>query len=253
MDSSYLYIVLVIIALSVGVFFKIKRYSIKGSLEEKKVAILLKRLGDEYKIYNDIIIETSYGTTQVDHIVVSKYGIFVIETKNYKGLIFGSEKSDVWTQNIWGNKFEFKNPLHQNYGHIMSLKQLLPLYNAEQYVSIVVFSSRANLKMKVNGNNVVVKDRVLLQTIRSYSQPMFTVEQVHLLCEQLNRFASISKSKSLKKEHVKSVKMKKENAEAMRKNRICPRCGCELIVRKGIYGSFYGCSNYPKCKYTSKL
>lgn len=60
-------------------------------------------------------------TTQIDHIVVSIHGIFVIETKNYKGWIYGNSNNEYWTQNIYGNKYSLYNPLLQNKNHIKSL------------------------------------------------------------------------------------------------------------------------------------
>ncbi|WP_350617509.1 nuclease-related domain-containing protein, partial [Pseudomonas sp. HY7a-MNA-CIBAN-0227] len=68
------------------------------------------------------------GSTQIDHVIVSIYGIFVIETKNYKGWIFGNEKQRQWTQAFPnGRKYKFQNPLRQNYLHIKTLADLLEL------------------------------------------------------------------------------------------------------------------------------
>lgn len=75
-----------------------------GKAGEKRVARKLDWLPKEYIILNDIMLPTQYGTTQIDHIVVSPYGIFVIETKNYKGWIFGHENSEEWKQSLWGRR-----------------------------------------------------------------------------------------------------------------------------------------------------
>lgn len=71
----------------------IYRPQIKGYIGEKAVANRLSGLPTQsYIVLNDImLLPTSYGTTQIDYIVVSVYGIFVIETKNYKGWIIGNE------------------------------------------------------------------------------------------------------------------------------------------------------------------
>jgi len=58
----------------------------------------------QYQLLKNITLQTDDGTTQIDHIIVSQYGIFVIETKNYKGWIFGDEYSKTWTQSIYGKK-----------------------------------------------------------------------------------------------------------------------------------------------------
>lgn len=101
-------------------------------------------LGSDYKIFKDVLIRNSYGTSQVDHLIVSPYGIFVVETKNYKGWILGGENSDKWTQNIWGNKYQLANPIRQNYGHIKALQNALPQFVSNQYISIIVFHTMPN-------------------------------------------------------------------------------------------------------------
>ena len=76
---------------------------------------------------------------QIDHVVVSIYGIFVIETKNYSGWIFGDENSQYWAQVIYKTKNRFYNPILQNRGHIKALQGLLQDYSHIRYIPIVVF------------------------------------------------------------------------------------------------------------------
>lgn len=73
--------VIILVAFILIILFRIKMPSIKGRLGESKVSNILKRLSDEYFVINDLLLKTSRGTTQIDHVVISKYGIFVIETK----------------------------------------------------------------------------------------------------------------------------------------------------------------------------
>jgi hypothetical protein len=92
---------------------------IKGLIGERRVRKQLSKLPTEnYKILNDLIIKGRKVTSQIDHIVISPYGIFVIETKNYKGWIHGSEDSEYWTQTFYKYKTKFRNPIKQNWGHI---------------------------------------------------------------------------------------------------------------------------------------
>lgn len=83
----------------------IRTRSPKGEIGEKRVAHILQRLPkEEYRVINNLLLQTSSGgTTQIDHVVISEYGIFVIETKFYKGWIYGGENSEYWTQNIFGH------------------------------------------------------------------------------------------------------------------------------------------------------
>ncbi|MBE6286353.1 MAG: NERD domain-containing protein [Bacteroidales bacterium] len=94
-----------------------------GKRGERRVARKLDWLSQEYITLNDLLLPTRYGTTQIDHVVVSPYGIFVIETKNYKGWIFGHENSEEWRQSLLGKKrfwgwsseqHKFRSPIRQN-------------------------------------------------------------------------------------------------------------------------------------------
>lgn len=40
-----------------------------------------------------------------------------------------------------------------------------------------------------------------------------------------------------------------EKIEAVKTGNICPNCGSDLVMRKGRYGEFEACSNFPACKY----
>ena len=79
-----------------------------------------------YHLLNNLTIPIQDGTTQVDHVLISTKGIFVIETKNYSGWIFGDEKSKQWMQVIYRVKSRFQNPIHQNYLHVKAMEQLRP-------------------------------------------------------------------------------------------------------------------------------
>ncbi|MED4785238.1 nuclease-related domain-containing protein [Brevibacillus choshinensis] len=83
--------------------FILKSATVKGFIGEKTVSTLLGRLEKQkYRVLNDLLIPTATGnTSQIDHVIVSEYGIFVIETKNYKGWIYGDEDSQYWTQVIY--------------------------------------------------------------------------------------------------------------------------------------------------------
>ena len=124
--SSVLMVILLVAVIALMVWLRIIMPNIKGKMGEFNVSVVLATLPkDEYQVINDIIIPSKYGTTQIDHVVVSIYGIFVIETKNYKGLIYGGEDAETWTKNMWGNKYSLRNPLKQNYGHVKSLQAIL--------------------------------------------------------------------------------------------------------------------------------
>ena len=166
-----------IIILFIISFFIKKTYLDKGKLGEKSVAKKLKKLDKhKYKVINDVILKTSRGTSQIDHLVVSNYGIFVIETKNYQGWIVGSENTDNWQQIIYNKKNYFRNPIKQNYGHIKAIEENLKLNNKIKYISIIVFMNGCDLK--VNTTTPVLYEHDLLKQIYKYKKQLLSEEEV---------------------------------------------------------------------------
>lgn len=241
-----LYIGYFILCIILGVTIRVLTPIVKGWFGEKIVATILSSLPEnEYKVLNNVMLQTDYGTTQIDHVVVSVYGIFVIETKNYKGWITGNEFADNWTKNMYGKKYSFRNPLKQNYAHVNALETLLNL-EEEKFIPIVAFSW--NTEIKVKTKNPVVYISQLRKVILSYKE-----EKLHNseLQDIANRILSANvDSKDNRKVHVSAIRTKVKENDTKISNNICPRCGGTLVLRKGKYGSFTGCSNYPKCKYT---
>lgn len=242
-------IILVIILIVLFIFFKIYSPKIKGSIGEAKVNTRLNFLGKEYIVLKDILIKSSNDyTSQIDELVLSEYGIFVIETKNYKGWIFGNEKAENWTQVIYKEKNTFRNPIKQNWSHIYALKNLLSDFPQIKYFPIVVFSGNATLK-KIESSVPVIYSTRLNSTIRKYSS------EKCITADELEKIHTILASaeiheKSVRKEHVKNIKHNIKEKRIKMDNLICPRCNADLKLRDGKNGKFYGCSNYPRCRFT---
>lgn len=119
-------------------------------------AAVRSRLGREldsetYTEFHDLMIPSRHGTTQIDHVYISKYGIFVVETKNYTGWIFGGEKQARWTQVVYKEKHYFQNPLRQNYAHIKALAALLNLPDSK-FHSLAVFLGDCEFKTEMPPN-----------------------------------------------------------------------------------------------------
>lgn len=220
----------------------------KGEMGEKRVAGILSRLPrDKYQIMNDLLIHHANGhTSQIDHVVVSEYGIFVIETKNYSGWIYGGANSEYWTQNIYGKKYQLYNPIQQNQGHVRALRRILKDLPSDMFISIVAFSRRATLKNRYLDN--VVYWNQINRVIQSYSQKHMSAEQVQHTFNTLQEANNTSKDS--RKQHVHNVRGQIYKSYVAVSNGYCPRCGGKLVLRSGQYGNFYGCSNYPRCKYT---
>ncbi len=176
--------VLVILALVLG------RYGarIKGALEERTLhKVLVKELPASYQHYRNLVIPTAKGDfTEVDHLVLSHFGIFVIEVKNYRGWIFGGEKQPQWTLQRFRSKHPFMNPLHQNYKHTQAVKQLLGLTgkDADSVQSIVAFGRHAEFKFQIPPN--VMYTSLVGDYINDFYQPCFSDEQIRMFSARLN-------------------------------------------------------------------
>lgn len=145
---------IVLLFIVIGLFKAFKPF-IKGKLGEFAVSTHVKLyLDKEYILLNDCTLPDEQNkTTQIDHILLSPYGIFVIETKNYKGWIFGSERQKTWTQKIYKKSFKFQNPLHQNYKHQKVLEQVLSdIVDPTLIHSIVVFMPDCEFKTEMPMN-----------------------------------------------------------------------------------------------------
>ena len=242
-------VILFILFVAVIIAFRILQPKIKGYLGEKNVAAILSFLpSDKYKIINDVLVKSNNRTIQIDHIVISIYGIFVIETKNYKGWITGSDNSEYWTKNMFGNKYKFYNPIKQNKAHISALSRQLGL-GLNNFISIIVFSNKADLKVNTIYN--VIYTGQLNRIIKEYLDIKFSENEIKKLYDEIS-LLNIMSSKA-KKQHVLGVQNSIAIKQHLIQQGICPRCGHNLILRNGKYGSFFGCSNYPNCKFTRSL
>ncbi|WP_152205081.1 nuclease-related domain-containing protein [Marinobacter changyiensis] len=137
---------------------------------------------DRYHLIKNVTLPTEDGTTQIDHIIVSRYGVFVVETKNMKGWIFGNAQQRQWTQKIFRHNQKFQNPLHQNYKHVKTLQALLGLTESQIH-SLVVFLGDATFKTEMPPN--VTKGRGYLRFIESHLNTVLTPEQVSEVIERI--------------------------------------------------------------------
>lgn len=166
LSSSFLFI-LAIFALAILIRWLTPSRGKKG---ENSVARILKKLPrQDYHVINDVVLPTPYGSSQIDHIVVSPFGIFVIETKYYSGWIYGSEHGEYWTKNVYGHKYDFYNPILQNTGHVTALRKNLKDYRSLPIFSIVAFSRQASLDVSIK-NAIVVYWNQIPRVIRQFGE-----------------------------------------------------------------------------------
>jgi restriction system protein len=195
-----------------------------------------------YPRFHDIIVPSSNGTTQIDHVLVSCYGIFVVETKNYNGWIFGDEQSPQWTVSRFGRKFQFQDPLRQNYRHTQCLAEHLRL-PASVFRSVVFFIGECELKTELPAN---VLTRGLVTHIRSFKTPCLTPEAAGAATSAL---ATLKANPALNtRAHLASLASRHSSTT------VCPRCGSPLVQRVARTGAnagkaFCGCKGFPKCRF----
>ena len=240
MMTTILIVILVLVLVS---FLKLN--VVKGWFGEKMTSAGMWALldTDRYRRIDDLIVPARNGTTQIDHALVSVHGIFVIESKNIKGWIFGSPENDKWIQSIYGKKRQFQNPIKQNYRHVRCLADYLGV-DEKVFNSVVFFIGDCEFKTPMPSS---VLNRGLIPYVKSFNTTYLTLQQV---ADIEARLIALKGDTSLTKQvHLDSLRNRHESTT------VCPRCGERLVQRVAKKGGsegkpFWGCSSYPKCKFT---
>ncbi|MDE5721165.1 MAG: NERD domain-containing protein [Clostridia bacterium] len=218
----------------------------RGKAGEQAVArSLIQIAGVDGKLINNFIFKGTRTTVQIDHILICDFGIFVIETKNYSGIIYGDENRKEWLQ-VFPNSVrreKFHNPVKQNAGHVYNLRRILP--KGTPVYGIVVFV-QDNVQ-HVTAESVIGLASLQAEINRKNNGKVFTQMQLLKIYEIL---CMRNETKISNEQHTENVRKMIADVES---NSFCPRCGGELVEKFGPYGKFIGCSNYPKCKFTKDL
>ncbi len=199
--------------------------------------------GGTYHAFHDVTLPTPDGTTQIDHVLISRYGVFVIETKHMKGAIYGDARDRTWTQALFRRRYIFFNPLRQNYKHVKAVEAALGL-KWECLHSVVVFAGRATFETPMPENVMGIRDFV--QHVRSKSSAVLGDAEVRTAVLQLKRSAiSFPFARWI---HLRNLRRNRQHP-------ICPACGRGMLLRTAQRGAnqggqFWGCGGYPSCKST---
>jgi len=222
----------------------------KGVIGEFVINLSAKMMLDKEKYYliKNVTLPTEDGSTQIDHVIVSIYGIFVVETKNMKGWIFGNPNQKTWTQKIYRYSSKFQNPLHQNYKHVKTLQSLLGITDS-QIFSLVVFVGDSTFKTEMPEN--VTYGGGYIRFIKSKTQQVLSESDVNEITKKIEerRLTSSFKTSRDHVKHVREIVKEKENISSQ----LCPKCGSAMVLREAKKGAnigkkFWGCSNFPKCR-----
>lgn len=234
----------------------------KGARGERKVHIALSSVLDEteYRVLSDLILPIEGGTTQIDHIVLSRFGIFVVETKNMSGWIFGSADQPKWTQvQKGGGRRNFQNPLRQNHAHVKAVECILNV-DPKMLHNLVVFTGSAEPKTDMPENVAWgLRDLGKLMAIRR--QTIFTDLQLSAFAETLQSQA-LENNSAVRRQHLQNLEKKAAAKNSTSSPRLsdfsnqnsCPECGGGMLKRanRKTGEPFWGCEKFPKCKGTRK-
>jgi restriction system protein len=244
-------LVIIFVGLLVAFWYLQSPSSIGAAGEARVDSTLRSNLDNQdYHVLTDLTLPTKDGTTQIDHIVLSRKGVFVIETKNMSGWIFGNADQARWMQVFRRQKWQFQNPLRQNYKHVKVVQALLGI-KSEQLENVVVFVGSAEQKNALPAN-VLWSQRELVSYIRSKTFEHFSNSQIQTFAGQLVK-NKLDANRETKRAHIKHVKL---NAIAKQNDKTkCPRCAAALVERSNRKSGekFLGCSRYPKCKGTRQI
>jgi len=213
-DRTVLYILL---ALAVGFAIgRLRAYrGYRASIFQNRSEALLSRAAlknfgpPDYHLINHVTLQLKDGTTQVDHILVSRFGVFVIETKDYKGWIFANAKQANWTQVLFKSKFKFQNPILQNFRHVRAVQGLLDFLPPGIIQSVVVFTGEAEFKTAVPQG--VFSLAGLIQYLHDQTVEVMSVNRVQFCVGRLET-ARLAISRQTDVEHIQSLERRHGSA-----------------------------------------
>lgn len=187
----------------------------------------------KYTILNDVVLESQRRSYTLDTVIISSFGIFVIKYVDYDGKIYGDERELSWIQLKDNKKVYFDNPARELHSNVRVISNVLDL-NEKYFIPIICFTKEATLSLDIKDK--VTQIEFLDDVVRSYKKEILKYGLKEIK----------QKIISGKSDYV-STTVADDNPNT------CPNCGSKLVVRKGKYGDFVGCSNYPNCKYTREL
>lgn len=214
-----------------------------GRMGERTVARHLRGLSaDGYQLFNNVLIRTGEGedTAQIDHIAVGHAGVFVIETKNYRGPVSGEERDAEWMS----GDIPFRNPLHQNWGHVQALRRLLPDVGGKVFRSYVLFPDDTDFSDVLSFKVLSMSE--MRAEIRCDRTEVLSEEEVRRISDAI-RAADISSLKE-NRAHIRRIRKRIRHEERCRRRFVCPDCGAKLEVFRRD-GRKHG--NCPVCGYTT--
>lgn len=158
----------------------------KGELGEYKIEVQLAQLPSAFKVISNILFKTEQGLEQIDHLVLSPYGIFIFEVENLAGLIVGEEEDEKWHQAITWRVKSFSNPLFENQAHLEALKKQVELDENWPIYSYVTFSRRGELKV-ISGSVFYDTDIIAVLYKRAEQAEVLSEKEIVSLYDEIKQ------------------------------------------------------------------
>jgi hypothetical protein len=205
--TSKLYL---LIALALAISYALGRFHARyrtSTFQNRGEALVSRELqsnfsGPDYHLLNHITLKLKNGTTQIDHILVSRFGVFVIETKDYNGWIFADAKQATWTQVLYRQKFKFQNPIFQNMRHVEAVKDTLDFLPSSCIQSLVVFTGSAKFKTVMPPG--VFTPSELIKYLRNHTDEAISLNRLQFCVGRIET-ARLAISREVDLEHVKNL------------------------------------------------
>lgn len=154
--------------------------------------------------FKNIIIESHSGNTnhtEIDELIVSAYGIFCIEYKAHRGIIFGSKQNKIWTQCKYNGNRPINNPIHQNYKHTCALKDLLGDSIKSPIKSYVVYTDATDIH--VDSSYVFLGSQAMEAEISKQKTEIYSIEECKNILEILA--PAVANGRNLREVHIQEV------------------------------------------------
>lgn len=221
----------------------------QGQRGEDAIADILSRTAQgEFELLRNVYVPYGNATAEIDLALIHETGIFVFESKNYGGWIFGSMGGLNWVQRFPNAERRFYNPVRQNRNHIKALSTYLDIPTSRFY-SYIVFSDRCALKRVPESGRFLVITQLSrltaeLEAAFAHLPTTYDSDEMQALADRLIPLTNVDPS--VREKHIADIRAAWESD-------VCPFCGGKLVRRRGKYGAFFGCSRYPQCKFKRNM
>jgi len=203
-NGAVLYLLAAVaVGFAIGRYRTHRTYSSQNRSEALLSRVVQTHFGPpDYHLLNHVTLRLQDGTTQIDHVLVSRFGVFVIETKDYKGWIFGDANQANWTQVLFRYRFRFQNPIFQNERHVRAVRALLDFLPPEAIKSVVVFTGQAEFKTEVPPG--VLHVSMLVDYLREHTVTAISLNRLQFCVGRLET-ARLAITGETDVEHVQSL------------------------------------------------